>query len=108
MADDLVVTQEAIDTIAGAYEQAARDFRNLAADFERTYDHQPWGTLPSLLQLQGFYNDLAVGERDSALARFIEYAEAAERFATWVRAGGSALRDADFTTVNELISAGPQ
>ena len=108
MTDELVVTQEAIDTIAGAYEQAAGDFRDIADNFERTYSREPWGTLPSLLQLQGFYNDLALGEQDSCVVRLREYADAADRFAAWVRAGGDAILCADYATADELTAAGPQ
>ena len=108
MTDELVVTQEAIDTIAGAYEQAAEEFREMALGFEAGYSLQPWGTLPSLLQLQGFYNDLALGESDSARARFHEYADATDRIAEWVRAGGRAILNADMATADALTAAGPQ
>ncbi len=108
MNDDLVVAQEAIDTIAGAYEQAANEFRELAREFKRNYDHTPWGTLTSIRQLQEFYEDLALGEKDSCVARLNEYADAADRFAAWVRAGGDAIRNADFATVRELATVGPQ
>ncbi|QDQ96212.1 hypothetical protein [Tomitella fengzijianii] len=103
---ELVVTQEAIDTIAGAYEQAALELRELAIKFAHDYGREPWGTLPSILQLQRMYEELALGATDSAVVRLNEFAEAAEELATWVRRGGALILDADHATATALSESG--
>ncbi|WP_182347814.1 hypothetical protein [Tomitella gaofuii] len=105
---ELVVTQEAIDTIAGAYEQAAVELRALADNFAHTYGRRPWGALPSILQLQNIYEKLAVGETNSAVIRFQEFADEAEAIAAWVREGGAAILDADHHTAAAIAQSGPQ
>ncbi|GAA4815111.1 hypothetical protein [Tomitella cavernea] len=105
---ELVVTQEAIDTIAGAYEQAAADLRELATTFAHTYGREPWGTLPSILQLQSMYEELALGDKGSAVVRLNEFADRAASLAAWVREGGASLLDADHTTVAAITESDPQ
>ncbi|WP_182357251.1 hypothetical protein [Tomitella gaofuii] len=105
---ELVVTQEAIDTIAGAYEQAAVELRELAFRFKQNYGRTPWGTLPSILQLQKLYEELAIGETDSAVIRFQEFADEADALAAWVRESGAAILDADHHTAAAIAQSGPE
>ncbi len=105
---ELVVTQEAIDTIAGAYEQAAVELRALADNFAHNYGREPWGSLPSILQLQKMYEDLAIGENESAVIRFQEFADAADELAAWVREGEASILDADHRTATALTDPVPR
>lgn len=104
---ELVVTQDAIDTIAGAYEDAAAELRRGAESFKRNYSRQRWGALPSIEQLRLGYQDLAIGESASAVSRMREFADAAEAFAEWVRSGGAAIHGQDRTTATDLTANAP-
>ncbi len=103
--DELVITQDAVDTIAGAYERAADELEILAERFKSIYGREPWGTLPSILQLQQMYLDLAVGDQGSAVVRLREFAQVARDLAAWVRSGAADLMDADSSTAQSLEGA---
>ncbi|WP_220472075.1 hypothetical protein [Tomitella gaofuii] len=104
--DELVITQDAVDTIAGAYERAADELDDLADNFSRNYSRRPWGTLGSLLQLQQMYLDLAVGDEGSAVARLHEFADAARDLADWVRSTAADLLGVDAGTADSLAIHG--
>ncbi|QDQ98091.1 hypothetical protein [Tomitella fengzijianii] len=103
--DELVITQDAVDTIAGAYDRAAEELELLAVRFNRIYSRQPWGTLPSILQLQQMYLDLAVGDNGSAVIRLREFAQMARDLAAWVRSSAAELMAADTFTARNLEDA---
>lgn len=104
---ELIVDSGAIETIAGAYEQAAYALDEITNGFSNRYSRASFGDLPSIEQLRQGYLDLAVESPTSAAVRLQQFADAARNTASRVRDGGKALDTTDASTSRTIEASLP-